>query len=373
VSLSTLSRESTYSWLSILSSLRLVDEDALRDLILHCPVPLGVVDLPHRRTLMMSPPMASLLGLDPTVPGQLDVAVFAGDPMRIAALFDLMSSGAISAYAAQREFTHAAGATVTVDVWAAVCPSRPHDRAVVIVNPADRVLDVALPRSTLATWPDQVGGLVVGVFTGSWVIERISVDVEGLLGHVTEDLIGTSILDLLDHDGATAVFAAVAGTLADGIGSGTSLALRHADGSYVQGRMVLTPLAEDGLHIGFAFVVGASPVLEPGARAAVLERHMRRIAREVELASIVTAGDPAELGDTGAAMSSLSERQWEILSQLLQGQRVPAIAANLYVGQSTVRNHLTGIYRKFGVHSQQELLDHLRANRAAPGSGRPRR
>jgi len=35
---------------------------------------------------------------------------------------------------------------------------------------------------------------------------------------------------------------------------------------------------------------------------------------------------------------------------------VPTIAAALNVSQNTVRNHLAAIYKKFGVHSQTELL-----------------
>lgn len=62
-------------------------------------------------------------------------------------------------------------------------------------------------------------------------------------------------------------------------------------------------------------------------------------------------------------LSELTSRQWEILSRLLRGERVATIAAALYVSRSTVRNHLGAIYRKFGVHSQLELLDRLRRRR----------
>jgi DNA-binding CsgD family transcriptional regulator len=39
----------------------------------------------------------------------------------------------------------------------------------------------------------------------------------------------------------------------------------------------------------------------------------------------------------------------------------------MYSSQSTVRNHLTAVYRKFGVHSQRELLD-LLTSAARPAS-----
>jgi DNA-binding NarL/FixJ family response regulator len=57
---------------------------------------------------------------------------------------------------------------------------------------------------------------------------------------------------------------------------------------------------------------------------------------------------------------ALTPRQWEVLQLLLQGMRVPAIAAKLQVTRSTVRNHLAAIFRKCGVHSQSELIEFIR-------------
>jgi two-component system nitrate/nitrite response regulator NarL len=59
-------------------------------------------------------------------------------------------------------------------------------------------------------------------------------------------------------------------------------------------------------------------------------------------------------------MQYLTVRQWEILTRLLRGERVPTIASELFVSQSTVRNHLSAIFERFGVHSQPELLALLR-------------
>jgi DNA-binding NarL/FixJ family response regulator len=50
----------------------------------------------------------------------------------------------------------------------------------------------------------------------------------------------------------------------------------------------------------------------------------------------------------------------EIVTRLLDGYRVPAIAGNLFLSQSTVRNHLASVFGKLGVASQQQLLDALR-------------
>ena len=55
-------------------------------------------------------------------------------------------------------------------------------------------------------------------------------------------------------------------------------------------------------------------------------------------------------------LSALSARQWEVLSHLMRGERVRTIAHKLFVSESTVRNHLSAVFERFGVHSQVQLL-----------------
>jgi two-component system response regulator DesR len=52
----------------------------------------------------------------------------------------------------------------------------------------------------------------------------------------------------------------------------------------------------------------------------------------------------------------LSEREIEILRLSKRGLRSPQIAAVLHISSGTVRNHLSAIYRKLGVHSCHEAL-----------------
>jgi PAS domain S-box-containing protein len=64
--------------------------------------------------------------------------------------------------------------------------------------------------------------------------------------------------------------------------------------------------------------------------------------------------------ETVPGLSRLSGREFEVVRMLLLGDRVPVIARNLYVSQSTVRNHLSSVFRKLRVRSQQELIVLLR-------------
>jgi DNA-binding CsgD family transcriptional regulator len=59
-------------------------------------------------------------------------------------------------------------------------------------------------------------------------------------------------------------------------------------------------------------------------------------------------------------LRALTARESEIVARLLDGDRVPAIAAKLFLSQSTVRNHLASVFAKLGVTSQQQLLDSFR-------------
>ena len=52
----------------------------------------------------------------------------------------------------------------------------------------------------------------------------------------------------------------------------------------------------------------------------------------------------------------LSARQTEIVGRLVSGQQTADIARAMFLSPSTIRNHLTAIYRKFDVHSQSQLL-----------------
>ncbi|MBW4583319.1 MAG: helix-turn-helix transcriptional regulator [Tildeniella nuda ZEHNDER 1965/U140] len=52
----------------------------------------------------------------------------------------------------------------------------------------------------------------------------------------------------------------------------------------------------------------------------------------------------------------LSQRETEVLFEVMQGNDNKAIAAQLSVGKSTIRKHLESIYRKLGVQSRTEAI-----------------
>ncbi len=76
---------------------------------------------------------------------------------------------------------------------------------------------------------------------------------------------------------------------------------------------------------------------------------------------------PPTLGDDLEAVIGtygLTEREQEILRLVLRGARNRDIEKTLFISSSTVRNHISNIYRKLGVRSRLELIN--RVGRDAP-------
>jgi|tagenome__1003787_1003787.scaffolds.fasta_scaffold20979323_2 DNA-binding CsgD family transcriptional regulator len=65
--------------------------------------------------------------------------------------------------------------------------------------------------------------------------------------------------------------------------------------------------------------------------------------------------------ETFPGLEDLTDRQGEILRRLLDGDRVTTMSRGMHLSASTIRNHLSALYRKVGVHSQAELIERLHA------------
>lgn len=54
--------------------------------------------------------------------------------------------------------------------------------------------------------------------------------------------------------------------------------------------------------------------------------------------------------------SALTEREWEVLTQVCKGLKNKIIADNLFISETTVRHHLTSIFEKLNVNSRLQLV-----------------
>ncbi len=135
-----------------------------------------------------------------------------------------------------------------------------------------------------------------------------------------------------------------------------TLRLRGPDERWMAARVTVSPLRGQAPP-KFGLVVWRMHMEEPDVteseRVARLEDQLARIRH------VLQATD--QDGENGLAdQSDLTMRQREIVGRLLQGHRVDAIARDLYVSPSTVRNHLSAIFEKLGVTSQSALIELLR-------------
>lgn len=94
-------------------------------------------------------------------------------------------------------------------------------------------------------------------------------------------------------------------------------------------------------------------------RDGVLERLARRAA---ELSEELSALAPPGSGQVAQSRSRsvLSLRQAEIMREVTRGATSKEIARSLGISESTVKNHLAVMYRKFGATSRLQLIDNLK-------------
>ncbi len=245
--------------------------------------------------------------------------------------------------------------TGPVTVWARLIDlgSRRYELAWLSTDPAGQFSPL---KQYLGSEPAE---MTVGTVDSEWRILTISSEAERILGTPADAMVGMRLVARMPQADVDNLVAA-----RELVAVAHSVALKISwpvDGELRE----LTCFLSRPVGIrDLGFMLTPEVPVPPGQehRTAELERHLVKIAAEVEASGVLdrffALPDPADLPE----LQHLSVRQWEIMSRLLQGERVPEIAKELFLSQSTVRNHLSMIYRRFDVHSQAELLA-LLANR----------
>jgi DNA-binding CsgD family transcriptional regulator len=73
--------------------------------------------------------------------------------------------------------------------------------------------------------------------------------------------------------------------------------------------------------------------------------------------SVILADEMVRRSGLLAKRNGLTDRETEVLQQLIVGNTTRGIAEKLFVSENTVRTHLKSLYKKLGVHSKQEIID----------------
>jgi PAS domain S-box-containing protein len=282
---------------------------------------------------------------------------FVSDPESARRSMTLLASGVIDAYTRMSEYRRPDGSLLKFEVrFAAYVNETPRRTAVaMILASSDQ------PTPETLELPDLPGSLLaLGTVDGQWRIDRVTSDITELLGYPAEALLGRSAFDLIHPEDVSSLLLLAAYSSERPGGTCGRVRFLTGSGEWIVCRIAVQPLAGLG-PIAFAFALSPIPsdhTADPG-RARELEEHLRRIAREVAASGVAAWSTTMPTSLEVPELSRLSSREYEIVVRLASGDRVPTIARSLFLSESTVRNHLTSVYRKFGVHSQTELMSRL--------------
>ncbi len=343
------------------------------DVVARSSRPVFLIDLATRRVVARSKAAEALVG---PIEWAYDLTPHREQSRK---RLDLLQSGLIDGYHFTGTFTTPSGSPLALEVGAQrVNDTEGNDLALILLAPheggdtAGHPEDVLDALAASYSLDDLDGPLLVGTVDQDWNIERLSNDVKDVLGYDPGAIIGTLFTHWVHPGDVGNLLIGVGRALEDNASVTVRVRVRHAEASWLPMVAVLVPLTGSEPEPGFAFVLRADHEAESNAaegngsssdRIAALEHRLWRIALELKAAGIVQQVRHLPDFKHVPEVNDLTTRQLEVLTRLLEGQRVSTIAAETYVSSSTVRNHLAAIYRKLGVHSQAELLAKVRRPR----------
>jgi len=325
-------------------------EDWLRTAISTAPdCAVGLVDLEDLTITSISPGwLAHLAAPAASVIGHPAVDLIESDKDAAARALTSMRDGAINAYVARREFQAPPGIEPLTTVWVRSFEIAGRHLAFVQAAPASDDSVSPITKS-LGREPTT---MAIGTVDAHLAITAMSCEIKQLLGVAPEDLVGRPLPSVVARQDVAALLEP-----GDALGQqaiASTVHMRNADGDWVDLCCVQTSLVGNPDR---CFILAPEPDADSAAsRVSELEHHLWSIAAIVEASGVLQRIGPMRDMSVLPQANSLTTRQWEILARIARGERVPTIASDLHVSQSTVRNHLSAIFKRFGVSSQPELL-----------------
>jgi DNA-binding CsgD family transcriptional regulator len=196
------------------------------------------------------------------------------------------------------------------------------------------------------------------LFANEKLAHMLTVERHSLWGTPTRELVPEELCDVFDEEARLAEKGDLRARLA---------ALQVRDGSTTA--VLVLPMSTFETRAGdrarFDVVIDLGAVMTAKHACYEGESQVRaqltRIALELQIASVMAGNIPAANPELRhPVLDELSKREREVLARLVEGQRVPSIAEQLFISQHTVRNHLKSIFRKLDVGSQAELIERVR-------------
>lgn len=335
----------------------------LEEAVSACSFALVVWDTPDGLIRVANQAAAKLFDLPlSAVPGRRMVDLFAPRD-KVEDVIRAFSSNAVEVTRTDRYVRTSRGDLRNVRVWSRTIELADTRVVVSLFVPSNET--ARLDRDPGAAWRD-LAPIAVGFTDDVWRVEGVSRDVEAIVHTGSEHITGGSLLNLFHPDDAADLLGHDGRVPSEAMAHG-QLRVRDGEGNWVDACLLTAPVgAEGSARHAFALIGPSAPgfgVAED--RVADLERRLRQIGAEVRAAGLLDEIRSMPRRDEFPQLAQLTTRQWEVLVRLLRGDRVASVARDLFVSESTVRNHLSAIFQIFGVHSQAELLVMLRGGARA--------
>lgn len=300
---------------------------SLREAVGNSSLAIFLIELPSRRIVELSHRAAAIFGSQSLVLRGEDILSISEQPEATTRALGVVTDGVVDGYRARRTLRSGDGTDVETTGWVRVL-ERTGDQA--------SALFIVMSASTASDASD---------------------------GQFTAECLVAPLLDIVHRDDVAKVLSAIDDAESNDTQVEVLARLRGEPHIWQRLRLALGPVDDEARRFGFTLAPAddSTAPIAPGERVIELEHRLRRIAREVEDAGVVT-----ELGgrfpdpETVPGLEALTPRQREVVTRLLRGERVPEIARGMFLSASTVRNHLANLFRKVGVHSQSEFLDLVR-------------
>jgi DNA-binding CsgD family transcriptional regulator len=348
--------------------------DAAEALVGSSDVPLAAMDLPSGRFLAVNPPLASAVGSTVsalTGSSSLDW-LSPGDRHAARLGFQALADGDLTGYQAIRALANPKDPDQVFAVWVSAVDVDGGRVGLASVIPWARRDNQFRALPPVSEVPEP-GSMVLGTVDSSWRLDRISQDVAPLLGLTPEQCTGQPVLGAIHPFDLPAFLAAVEHARRGGRAVRLTLRLAARPRDWTEVTVVLAAIAPgDPPPLAFALIRDDAAADPPGpgdsSREMQLEAHMLRIAGELHAAGLIPRLRRLPALTDEPRLGKLTSREWTVLTRLLDGQRIPAIAAGLYLSQSAVRGHLSSSYAKLGVHSQVDLIRLVRRGTKRPAT-----
>jgi two-component system nitrate/nitrite response regulator NarL len=115
-------------------------------------------------------------------------------------------------------------------------------------------------------------------------------------------------------------------------------------------RVLILSALTDGAVVFRALQEGAAGYLSKDSRRAEIVDAVRRVAKgETVVPAELTADLATHIRRNAQSGPALSEREQQVLTAFARGQSIPQVAAELFLGASTVKTHAQRLYEKLGV------------------------